>query len=81
MLRTVQVTNTQEIVKSSNNKTGESSFYGVRDKGAMNKPFDETFSTLGQAREFAGVVYNPPVRETMSKADHAERQAKKSRKR
>lgn len=79
MLRVVDTTETQEIVKSSNNHTGVTNFYGVRGKGAKNQPFDETFPTLGAARGFAGVSYNPPVCETMSNSDCAEIQERSNK--
>jgi len=50
MLRVIEVREGREIVKSSNVQTGVANFYGVRDKGAKNQPFDVTFPRLCDAR-------------------------------
>ncbi len=79
MLRVIQVCGSFEIVKSSNNRTGITNFYGVRGKGKKNTPFDDTFDTLYAARSYLDVGYHPPLRETKSKADYAAEYAKKVR--
>jgi hypothetical protein len=50
MLRVIEVREGREIVKSSNAHSGVTNFYGVRDKGAKDQPFDITFPRLCDAR-------------------------------
>lgn len=51
MLRKIEVKNGKEIWKSSDNRTGEIGFYGVRSAGQDDKPFDHVVQRLKQARE------------------------------
>lgn len=78
MLKIVDKTSTKEIVKCTK-KNGAVNFYGVRDRFEQSKAFDEVFPTLGQARVFAKVNYNPPVRETMSESACANIQNKSNK--
>ena len=51
MLRKIEVKNGRAIWKSSDNHTGAINFYGVRPVDANDKPFDDRFPMLWQARE------------------------------
>ena len=71
MIRVIEIKNGREIVKHTDRKNNILG-YGVRDKGATNKPFEVYCDTLGEARTEAGIPYSPPAKDTPKKGDYSQ---------
>ena len=69
MLKVIEIGNGNEIVKCTGPKGG-AQFYGVRAVGSVNQPFEARHHTLRDARQAAGVKYNPPAKETAPKSSY-----------
>ena len=56
MLREIERKNGKAIWKSSDNRTGEVNFYGIRDAGVKDAPFEKQVQRLREAREAIGAI-------------------------